>query len=428
MFKILLTDSMLILNLIKESFLFAFNALRVNRLRTFLTLLGITIGIFAIISVFTVLDALESTIRNSFSSLGDDIVYVQKWPWTPPPGEEYAWWEYLKRPLPSIKEYEQIKKHSDKTLAANFAVSTLRNVKYKNKTVENVIIWANSHEFENIRTFELESGRYFTPFESNAGKNICLIGHEVAKNLFEEIDPIGKEIKIQGRKVTIIGVVRKEGKDILGGGGSLDEMVILPVNYAKNLLDIKSDNVNPMIMVKGKPGVAINELKDEIRNIIRSTRTLSPKQKDNFALNQASLLTSSLDKIFAVINFAGWLIGGFSILVGGFGIANIMFVSVKERTNIIGIQKALGAKRFFILFQFLFESVLLSLVGGAIGLILIYFGSLYANSQMEFEITLTFRNIILGLGISAIIGVISGYAPARTAARLNPVEAINTTF
>jgi len=428
LFKILLTDSMLILNLIKESFLFAFNALRVNRLRTFLTLLGITIGIFAIISVFTVLDALESTIRNSFSSLGDDIVYVQKWPWTPPPGEEYAWWEYLKRPLPSIKEYEQIKKHSDKTLAANFAVSTLRNVKYKNKTVENVIIWANSHEFENIRTFELESGRYFTPFESNAGKNICLIGHEVAKNLFEEIDPIGKEIKIQGRKVTIIGVVRKEGKDILGGGGSLDEMVILPVNYAKNLLDIKSDNVNPMIMVKGKPGVAINELKDEIRNIIRSTRTLSPKQKDNFALNQASLLTSSLDKIFAVINFAGWLIGGFSILVGGFGIANIMFVSVKERTNIIGIQKALGAKRFFILFQFLFESVLLSLVGGAIGLILIYFGSLYANSQMEFEITLTFRNIILGLGISAIIGVISGYAPARTAARLNPVEAINTTF
>jgi len=419
---------MLILNLIKESFVFAFNALKVNRLRTLLTLLGITIGIFAIISVFTVLDALESTIRNSFSSLGDDIVYVQKWPWTPPPGEEYAWWEYLKRPLPSIKEYEQIKKHSDKSLAANFAVSTLRNVKYRNKTVENVVIWANSHEFENIRTFELESGRYFTPFESNAGKNICLIGHEVTKNLFEGIDPIGKEIKIQGRKVTIIGVVRKEGKDILGSGGSLDEMVILPVNYAKNILDIKSDNVNPMIMVKGKPGVAINELKDEIRNIIRSTRTLNPKQKDNFALNQASLLTSSLDQIFAVINFAGWLIGGFSILVGGFGIANIMFVSVKERTNIIGIQKALGAKRFFILFQFLFESVMLSLVGGVIGLVLIYFGSLYANTQMEFKITLTLSNIILGLGISAIIGIISGFAPARAAANLNPVEAINTTF
>jgi putative ABC transport system permease protein len=419
---------MLILNLIKESFIFAFNALKVNRLRTLLTLLGITIGIFAIISVFTVLDALESTIRNSFSSLGDDVVYIQKWPWTPPPGEEYAWWEYLKRPLPSIKEYEQIKKFSEKTLAANFAVSTLRNVKYKNKTVENVIIWANSHEFENIRSFELESGRYFTPFESNAGKNICLIGSEVAKKLFDEIDPIGKEIKIQGRKITIVGLVRKEGKDILGSGGSLDEMVVLPVNYAKNLLDIKSDNVNPMIMAKGRPGVKISELKDEVRNIVRSARTLSPKQKDNFALNQSSLLTSTLDQIFAAINFAGWLIGGFSILVGGFGIANIMFVSVKERTNVIGIQKALGAKRFFILFQFLFESVLLSLVGGAIGLLLIFLGSLYANTKMEFEIVLTFKNIVLGLGISAIIGIISGFAPAQKAAKLNPVEAINTTF
>lgn len=428
LFKLFLFDFMIILNLIKESFLFAINALKVNRLRTILTLLGITIGIFAIISVFTVLDALEGTIRNSFSSLGDDIVYVQKWPWTPPPGEEYAWWEYLKRPLPSIKEYENIKKHSEKTLAANFAVSTLRNVKYKNTTAENVIIWANSHEFEKLRTFELESGRYFTPFESAAGKNICLIGYEVAQNLFEGIDPIGKEIKIQGRKIGIIGVIKKEGKDILGGGGSLDEMVVIPVNYAKNLLDIKSDNVNPMIMVKAKPGVSVAELKDEVRNIIRSTRTLNPKQKDNFALNQSSLLTSSLDQIFSVINFAGWLIGGFSILVGGFGIANIMFVSVKERTNIIGIQKALGAKRFFILFQFLFESVLLSLVGGSLGLLLIYGGSLIANAKTELEIVLTFGNIILGLSISAIIGVISGYAPARSAARLNPVEAINNTF
>lgn len=419
---------MVVLKLIIESFVFAFNALKVNRLRTILTLLGITIGIFAIISVFTVLDALESSIRNSLSSLGDDIIYVQKWPWTPPPGEEYAWWEYLKRPLPSTKEYDQIKKFSEKTFAANFAVSTVRNVKYKNKTAENVIIWANSHDLEKIRTFEIEDGRYFTQFESIAGKNICLVGFDVNKNLFEDIDPIGKEIKIQGRKLTVVGVLKKEGKDILGGGGSLDEMVIIPVNYAKSFLDIKSDNVNPMIMVKAKPGVTIDELKDEIRSIIRSTRTLSPKQKDNFALNQASLLTSTLDQIFGVINFAGWLIGGFSIIVGGFGIANIMFVSVKERTNIIGIQKALGAKRFFILFQFLFESVLLSLVGGIIGLLLIYLGSLIANAKTDFEVHLTLANIVLGLTISAVIGIISGFAPARSASKLNPVEAINTTF
>jgi len=301
-------------------------------------------------------------------------------------------------------------------------------VKYKNKTAENVIIWANSHEFEKLRSFELAQGRYFTPFESAAGKNICMIGYEVATNLFKGIDPIGKEIKIQGRKLTVIGVIQKEGKDILGGGGSLDEMVVIPVIYAKNLMDIKSENVNPMIMVKAKPGVTMSELNDELKSIIRSTRNLNPKEKDDFAINQSSMITSSLDQIFVVINFAGWLIGGFSILVGGFGIANIMFVSVKERTNIIGIQKALGAKRFFILFQFLFESVLLSLVGGSLGLLMIFFGSLYANTKTELDIVLTFGNIILGLSISAVIGIISGYAPARTAAKLNPVEAINTTF
>ncbi|MCK5170948.1 MAG: ABC transporter permease, partial [Bacteroidales bacterium] len=212
---------MLFLNLIKESFLFAISALKVNRLRTLLTLLGITIGIFAIISVFTVLDSLENTIRNSLSSLGDDIIYVQKWPWAPPPGEEYAWWEYWNRPVPTIKEYEQFKKRSDRAKIINFAASTLRNVKYKSNTRENVIIWANSHEFERIRAFELEDGRYFTPFESIAGKNICLIGHQVAKDIFQGRNPIGKEIKIQGRKIMVVGLIAKEGKDILNSGGSL---------------------------------------------------------------------------------------------------------------------------------------------------------------------------------------------------------------
>ena len=419
---------MLFLNILKESFLFALNALKVNRLRSSLTLLGITIGIFAIISVFTVIDSLENTIRNSLSALGDDIIYVQKWPWAPPPGEEFAGWEYLKRPVPKIKEYEQIKKRSDKAEIVNFAVSTLRNVKYKNNTAENTIIWANSHEFERIRTFELEDGRYFTPFESVAGKNICLIGHQIAKDLFQGINPVGKQIKIQGRKISVVGLIAKEGKDILNSGGSLDEMIIIPVIYAKSLMDIRSDRANPMIMVKAKSNVSINELKDELRSIIRSTRTLNPKEKDDFSLNQSSIINSALNSIFRVINLAGWLIGGFSILVGGFGIANIMFVSVKERTNLIGIQKSLGAKRKFILLQFLFEAVMLSVIGGAIGLLFIYIGSVIASSKIEMDITLSFGNIILGLLISASIGIISGIFPSYKAANLNPVEAINTTF
>lgn len=419
---------MLFLNLLKESFLFAVSALKVNRLRTLLTLLGITIGIFAIISVFTVLDSLENTIRNSLSSLGDDVIYIQKWPWAPPPGEEYKWWEYLNRPVPSEEEYEQIKKRSEQAEIVNFAASTLRNVKYKSNTRENTIIWANSHEFEKIRAFELQDGRYFTPFESVAGKNICLIGYQVAQDLFQGMNPVGREIKIQGRKILVVGLIAKEGKDILNSGGSLDEMIVLPIRFAKTIMDVKSENTNPMIMVKANPNVTISELKDELRSILRSVRTIRPKEKDTFALNQSSVLNSALNSIFGVINFAGWLIGGFSILVGGFGIANIMFVSVKERTNLIGIQKSLGAKRKFIMMQFLFEAVMLSLIGGIIGLILIFIGSIIASNKVDLEITLTFGNIILGLLISVIIGIIAGIFPSSKASKLNPVEAINNTF
>jgi len=419
---------MLFLNLLKESFLFAINALKVNRLRTLLTLLGITIGIFAIISVFTILDSLENTIRTSLSSLGDDILYIQQRPWGPDADGEYKWWEYEQRPVPSLTDYEQIKKKSDNTELVNFGASVLRTIKYKSNTRENTIIWANTHEFEQVRSFDLAEGRYFTPFESKAGKNVCIIGHEIAKNLFLGQNPTGKQIKIQGKKTLVIGVFTKEGVDILRGGGSLDEIIILPILYAKKLMDIESPMTNPYIMVKAKPEVSLDALKDELRGIIRTSRALSPRRKDNFAINQSSMLDSFFDSIFSVINLAGWFIGGFSILVGGFGIANIMFVSVKERTNLIGIQKSLGAKRKFILMQFLFEAVMLSLIGGAIGLILIFIGSLIASSKIELEISLTLGNILLGLLISIAIGLISGIFPSYKAARLNPVEAINTTF
>ncbi len=416
------------IKIIRESFIIAFSTLKINRLRTILTLLGITIGIFAIISVLTVVDSLEKTIRTSLSSLGDDIIYIQKWPWASSPGKEYEWWEYLKRPLPSIKEFDQIKKRSEKSSAVAFSVSGQRNVQYRNNNVENITIWANSYEFEKIRPLEILSGRYFTRFESANGNNTAIIGSKIAYDLFQGINPLGKKITIQGKKFTIIGVLKKEGKNNLVSGGSLDEIVLIPVNYAKKIFDFKKESANPLIMVKAKENVSKSDLMDELRSILRSTRTIKPSEKDNFSLNQANLITKSLDQIFGVINFAGWIIGGFSILVGGFGIANIMFVSVKERTHIIGIQKSLGAKKKFILFQFLFESILLSLVGGAIGLLFIYFGCFIANSKIDMEIVLTANNIFLGLFISIIIGIISGFAPARSASRLNPVDAINSSF
>lgn len=415
----------LFIRLLKESLLFAYSSVVANKLRTFLTLLGITIGIFAIISVFTVLNSLENKIRDSISSLGDNIIYVQKWPWSF--GADYPWWEYMQRPVPKFEEYKELKKRSKLAESVCFSVSTGKTVKYKNNNAEDIGIWVNTQEFPEIRSFDLESGRYFTSEESEAVRSICIIGHELCQKLFDYENPIGKEVNIMGRKITVIGVAKKEGKDMIGGG-SLDNMVLLTMNYGRTIFDIRSDRMNPFIWVKAKPGVKTADLKDEVTQIMRSIRRIKPIDKDNFAINQASLLAQGIDNIFFMINLAGWIIGGFSILVGGFGIANIMFVSVKERTRIIGIQKALGAKRYTILLEFLYEAVILSLAGGILGLLLVYLGTLISAWLADFHVDMTFTNILRGLLISGIIGMVSGFLPAWTAARMNPVDAMNTHF
>jgi putative ABC transport system permease protein len=416
---------MIVTKLLKESFLFAYNSVIVNKLRTFLSLLGITIGIFAIISVFTIVDSLEKNIRESIESLGNNVIYVQKWPWAM--GADYAWWKYMRRPVPNLNDFEEIKRKSIGAENVAFTLSTGVNVKHGNNFASNTGMWAVSEDFEKIRSFDIEEGRYLAPFEISAGRNVVVIGNEIATQLFPGTTALGKTIQVQNIKNNVIGVFKREGKDNIGGG-SLDNFVVLPVNTVRSVVDIRSDRLNPMVMVKAKPNVSIEEMTDELTGILRSVRRLKPSAEDNFALNQVSLISNSLDQIFIVINLAGWVIGGFSILVGGFGIANIMFVSVKERTNIIGIQKALGAKNYFILLQFLFESVLLALLGGILGLMLIFIGTTVISYTTEFNITLTMGNIMVGLFVSGIIGVISGFAPAHSASRLNPVEAINSTF
>jgi len=410
-------------NLIKESFLFAINSLVTNKLRTFLSLLGITIGIFAIISVFTVIDSLERSIKNSIQSLGDNVVFVQKWPWTF--GPDYPWWKYVNRPVPTIKEQEEVENRSNKSTATAFLISTQKTVQFKNSSASEVNILGASHNYEKVRSFEIINGRYFSDFESNSGKNCAIIGFDISNDLFEQENPIGKEIKLMGRKVNIIGVFKREGEDMFEN--SLDRTILIPINFTRNLIDIRNDMLQPMIMIKAKTGVSVDELSDELRGIMRSIRRIKPLADDDFALNQTSMISTGFQQIFAIIDIAGLLIGGFSILVGGFGIANIMFVSVKERTGIIGIQKALGAKKYFILLQFLYESVILSLIGGIIGLILIYIGTLIANFLSEdMQFAMSFGNIAWGIGISVVIGILSGFSPAYSASKLNPVEAIST--
>jgi len=407
-----------------ESFLFAFEALRVNKLRTILSLLGITIGIFAIISVFTVTDALERKIRTDVQSLGNNVIYVQKWPWTPEGGDEYPWWKYLNRPLPGFKEMTELE-HRVNTVESFAYVATLGGqlIKYKNSSVENASILCVSQQYNEIKSFELEDGRYFTEGESTSGRPICLLGANVATALFPQGNAVGKEVSVRGNKFEIIGVIKKEGKSMVDI--STDDNMIIPVNFARNIVNLRSDRIDPYMMLKAKETVAMPEMKDELKGAMRSIRKLKPREDDDFALNETSLLADGLNDLFSTLGMAAWIIGGFSILVGGFGIANIMFVSVKERTPIIGIQKSLGSKNYFILLQFLIEAITLCIFGGMIGLGIVYLLTLAVGSTFEdFKFVLTAGNIITGIGVSAVIGVISGFVPALQASQMNPVDAI----
>ena len=405
--------------------MFALNSVIVNKLRTFLSLFGITIGIFSIISVFTVLDWMEKAIHESIASLGEDVVYVHKWPWGL--NMNLNWWDIMKWPTVSKNDYEAIINKSSKVESACLQIVQGEQIKYKSNLASEAVIVATTHEFENLRSFDIENGRYFTPEESASGKNVAILGYEIADRLFEETNPVGKQISIAGKRTSIVGVFKKEGKGGLTDSG-MDEVTLVPLNFGKTFINMKNNFLDATLMIKAKKGVPIEELNDETIMVLRASRRLRPDQINNFSINRASIISQSFDAVFAGINLGGWVIGGFAILVGGFGIANIMFVSVRERTNQIGIQKALGAKRFFILQQFLVESVMLSVLGGLLGVTMIFIGTLVINYLWELNMYLTLGNTFLAIFISGIIGVVAGYAPAYAAARMNPVEAIGFSF
>ena len=411
---------LLILRLLRESYIFAFQAIIVNKVRTILSLLGITIGIFCIISVFTIFDSMEIAIKENIESLGSNVLFVQKWPWAM--GGDYPWWKYYQRPEASLEDLKEIEKRSTLADVSAFMIGVSKMVKYQNNYMEGVSIMGVSQDYIEVLPFEISEGRYFSSMESNTGKNVAVIGNEIALNLFGELDPIGRKIKVLGRNVEVIGVITQEGEDMFGS--SNDKTLLLPVSYFKTLIDIR--DMDATIVVKANPLISNDELRDELTGIMRSVRKLKPSAEDNFAINETSIITQGFEALFSTIAIVGWIIGGFSLLVGGFGIANIMFVSVRERTNIIGIQKALGAKNYFILFQFLFEAIFLSLIGGAVGLIIVFILTLVVSYGFDFPLMLTWGNIWLGTLVSGGIGLISGSVPAYSASRLDPVEAMRS--
>lgn len=411
------------LRVLKESFYFAINALRNNKLRTILSLLGVTIGIFSIIAVLAAVDSLEKEIKGSLSALDNSTMILTRFSFGP---TDVPQWKREQFPDVTYDEYEYLRRNLPNLEASSFSLNVpSETVKHGDKTAENVGIAAVTDQYYHIEALELEMGRFFNEAEAVSGAPVIILGHKIAQSLFERGDPMGKQVRLYGRRFIVIGVLKKKGAGIFGG--SHDTNVFLPVNIVRRIFGDSNRSTFPQIIIKPAEGVDTAEFIAVLNQQLRNYRGLRPENINNFFVNQLQGFADFIDNITGQMNLIGLIISGFSLLVGGFGIANIMFVSVKERTNLIGIQKSLGAKNKFILFQFLFEAVILAVIGGLIGLFLVWVISLLASQFTgDFQFVLSPWNLFLGTAVSAVIGLVSGIIPAISASKLDPVEAIRT--
>ena len=412
-----------VLHLIYESFRFAMQALKANVFRTILSLLGVTVGIFSVIGVFTMVDSLQKNIEGSLSTLGTNTIHIDKWPWAFS-GNDFPWWKYFMRPQPRYEEYRYLRENLQSAKAVSiFTAKSNITVKNASNSVQAGIMGV-AFEYNIISDVPITDGRWFLPQEADAARNLAVVGSEIAENLFPNESPVGKTIKVKGLNFIIVGVQDKQGQGIAQVGNTpVDQRVFLPYLSYKKVFS--SGFATGVISVKGlDTDKDLIQLESEITGLMRTKRGLKPSEENDFELNRSEAIMASIGGIFEGLRKGGLIIGLFSLLIGGFGIANIMFVSVKERTNIIGIQKSLGAKNYFILFQFLFEAIFLCLLGGFFGILLVYLLSFMPLGSLD--LILTSNNIITGALISSFIGILAGIIPAWQAARLDPVIAIRS--
>ena len=407
------------LSIVWNSFKMALEELRNNKLRTFLSLFGITIGIFCIIGVLATVDSLKLKVQADIKSLGSNTIYVDKWSYANDDGNS-AWWKFIKRPYPKLHEMEDIQARSQLASDVAYTIRTNSDLDYKDFSLSNVQSYGVTENFSQIVSVPIAYGRYVSDAEFKQGSPVAIMGFTNAENLFGNPEnALGKQVKYKGKYLNIIGVVKKQGTSF---AWQFDEAVVLPYYLLASMVVIEYNS--PLIMVKGKENISSEALVDELRGIMRSIHRLSPLEEDDFALNDINMFSKQMDSVFGSVNLGGWAIAGLSLIVGTFGVANIMFVTVRERTSQIGLKKAIGAKSSTILTEFLLESSFLCLMGGLIGLILVFLLTKLLSAVMPFPIYISFATLSLAISICVVVGVLSGIIPATIAARMNPVVAI----
>jgi putative ABC transport system permease protein len=402
-------------NQLYESIVIGFKAVFQNKGRALLTMLGIIIGILSVSLMGTAINGIDNVFNDTLGMFGDDVLYVQQFPWFMGNAE---WWEFRNRPRIQEEYSEKIAQRTNSIAYASVESSRRVTLSYKENTSEGVDLGGRGWQSAYIDVAKIDRGRYFTQLEDQSAARVILIGSEVHKILFPNVDdPCGLYLKVNGLKFRVIGVFAEQGKVM--GLFSVDNMAVIPFQTMKAVFG-RTWWIS--IPLKVREGVDKEYALEEVRSVMRGLRGLRPLDEDNFAINQQEAMEDELGKIKSAIGAVGIGIAALSLLVGGIGIMNIMFVSVKERTKEIGIRKALGAKRWVILVQFLFEAVIIALIGGMIGLGLT---SLLVGVVNKFFVaSMSLGLVLTALGVSISVGIISGIVPASQAARLDPIEAM----
>lgn len=401
---------------LKEGLMIAFRALRANKVRTSLTMLGIFIGITVVVLMSTAIKGIDNSFQDGISALGSDVLYIDKWAWF----SNEEWWKLRNRKSITMADYEQFKSMVKLPIAVAPVINSQQTVKFGDKRVDGVFLNGSNADYVKTTNFTFEQGRFYNEVESNASRQVAVIGSEISKKLFPRGDALDKTIKIGNANFKVVGVLAEQGSFILGPWNP-DNQVFIPIGAIfKNFIAEHRGTVT--FNVRAPNPAMVEETKAEAEGVMRKVRGLRYDEENDFSINQQEALMNNYNSVVGVIQIAGLFITGLSLFVGAIGIMNIMFVSVRERTKEIGIRKAIGAKRRTILTQFLLESSAICLLGGLAGLLAAILGSMALNQY--FPTSIQADAVVIAIGVSALTGILSGFAPAYQASKLDPVDSL----
>ncbi len=403
---------------IKEGLIISLKAIRANKARSVLTTLGIIIGVASVVLMSTAIKGIDKSFKSGVASLGSDNLYIDKWAWF---DNEIPWWEMRNRKHITMEDFREYKKLAELPASVSPSANTNRTIKFEERSVQSISMTGTDYNYINTTNLTFDEGRFFTELESNSGRRVVVLGSEINKRLFPHGGAVNQHVKISGNKFKVVGVLAEQGSWIMGNWNP-DNQVYIPIqNIFKYFSSRHSRGIT--INVKAENSLMVEATKEEAIGVMRRVRGLRYNEKNDFSINQQEGLLSNINETVGVIQIAGLLITGLALFVGAIGIMNIMFVSVKERTKEIGIRKAIGATRRTILGQFIAESAIICLIGGLIGLAFAIIGTMVI-AQFDFPVTIDLDAVILAFTISLITGILSGLAPAYTAAKLDPVDAL----